>query len=55
MPLRVNTTNGLERQNRLFKDFLKRFGIGGTLVCLLKIMIEKYVPAMEIRYTHRDG
>jgi hypothetical protein len=50
MDLRSDTTNGLEVQHREFKrSFLQKQGIGGSVENVVKILIDKYLPKMEIR------
>ncbi|XP_053373995.1 uncharacterized protein LOC128546738 [Mercenaria mercenaria] len=56
MTLRNDTTNGLEVQHRLFKEnFLKKYGFGGSLQSVVEVLIEKYCPAMEIRYKEKNA
>ncbi|KAL5005808.1 hypothetical protein ScPMuIL_016966 [Solemya velum] len=46
--IKVNTTNGLERLHRVFKEgFLKKMGFGGTLVSMLTVLVKNFCPESE--------
>jgi len=51
--IRVNTTNGLERQNREFKDgFLKVCNPGKSLLGMIDTLITKFLPASKDRFVY---
>ncbi|KAL5013870.1 hypothetical protein ScPMuIL_008140 [Solemya velum] len=53
--VKVNTTNGLERIHRIFKeDFLKKMGFGGTLVSMLTVLVKNFCPESEKKYIQNN-
>lgn len=46
----MQTTNGIERQNRHFKDFLRQYNPGKLLVNMVDVLVNKFLPDSRNRY-----